>query len=147
MGVAWAGENPACWALSLSSCVQIPGTVRGSATSSPIPTITVTRHSTVSRKTTVTFDPFPEVSVTCRDSKDTASLLPPPPLPWRILGVPVCTCSPSPSPYVLTFTCSAPMMPCSCAVMVSSSAVTVSLISNHLQGPASVEYNVFNTYI
>lgn len=79
VGVAEGGGSPAHWALSLSSCVQMPGTVRGRAASSPIPTITVTRHSTVSRTTPVTFDPLPEVSVSCRDSTETAPVPPPPP--------------------------------------------------------------------
>lgn len=37
------------WA-SLSSCVQMRGSVSGQADSSPIPTITVTRHQSVSKK-------------------------------------------------------------------------------------------------
>lgn len=111
VGVAKGGGSPAHWALSLSSCVQMPGTVRGRAASSPIPTITVTRHSTVSRTTPVTFDPLPEVSVSCRDSTETAPVPPPPRSPSVYLQPEPLPSMCSPPPVQL------PWRPCSCAVM------------------------------
>lgn len=87
VGVARGGGSPTHWALSLSSCVQLPGTVRGSAANSPIPTITVTRHSTVSRKTPVTFDPSPwSVWPAVTPQRQSLSSCPCP-SPWTILGV------------------------------------------------------------
>ena len=53
----WASVHQA----SLSSCVQMRGPVRGRAASSTIPTITVTRHQSVSKHVVAPPPPPPPV--------------------------------------------------------------------------------------
>lgn len=77
-------KGKACrpWA-SLSSCVQMRGSLSGQADSSPIPTITVTRHQSVSKTNTgaSSKDPLPMNRL----------LLPPPSVPSPRSLCPVCS--------------------------------------------------------